>query len=217
VTGLPKGTDVEGVDLHHLAKGDGPHPRSSPIAFAELGPEIYALETAGWKYIHNPKGYSSPGTAEHGSGYFGFFQIAEEELFDLEADPGEHHNVALQRPKIAADRRGGEAPSRDVGGEPRGARGARLSRAAQLTGVSRVARALCPLRTARRPLTNTGIVNAWYISAIDFRTGKLAWRKYVGSGKQWDNAMLTLSIGPDGLLTSGMHTGVLGLRDAKKP
>jgi len=101
VTGLPKGTDVEGVDLHHLAKGDGPHPRSSPIAFAELGPEIYALETAGWKYIHNPKGYSSPGTAEHGSGYFGFFQIAEEELFDLEADPGEHHNAALQRPKIA--------------------------------------------------------------------------------------------------------------------
>jgi hypothetical protein len=64
-------------------------------------------------------------------------------------------------------------------------------------------------------LAHTGWVNAWYLSAIDFRTGELRWRRYLGSGKQWDNAMLTLSIGPDGLLTSGMFAGVAGVRDGQ--
>lgn len=63
------------------------------------------------------------------------------------------------------------------------------------------------------PLMNTGWVTAWYVTAIDFRSGQPVWRKYVGSGKQWDNAMLTMSIGPDGTLTSGMLTGLLALRD----
>lgn len=58
-----------------------------------------------------------------------------------------------------------------------------------------------------------GTDDAWYVTAVDFRTGTLAWRKYVGSGKDWDNAMLTMSIGPDGLLTSGLHAGILGVRD----
>ena len=62
-------------------------------------------------------------------------------------------------------------------------------------------------------LMNTGEVMAWYITALDFATGKMVWRKYVGSGKQWDNAMLTISIGPDGLLTSGMYAGILSVRD----
>ncbi len=64
-------------------------------------------------------------------------------------------------------------------------------------------------------LMDTGDVDAWYITALDFETGDTVWRKYVGSGKQWDNAMLTLSIGPDGLLTSGMYRGVLAVRDGK--
>lgn len=58
-----------------------------------------------------------------------------------------------------------------------------------------------------------GSDDAWYITAVDFRTGQLAWRKYVGSGKSWDNAMLTISIGPDGALSSGMYAGVLRVRD----
>ena len=66
-------------------------------------------------------------------------------------------------------------------------------------------------------LMNTGWINAWYISAIDFRTGELAWRQFLGTGKQWDNAMLTMSIGPDGLLTSGMFAGLAALRDGPDP
>jgi len=66
---------------------------------------------------------------------------------------------------------------------------------------------------AHELLQNTGIVNAWYFTAIDFATGKTVFRKYIGSGKQWDNAMLTMSIGPDGMLTSGMLGGVAAMRD----
>ena len=72
----------------------------SPVGFAELGPEIFALQTPRWKYIHNPKRYSSPGAAKDGSGYFAFFRIAIDELYDLDADPGEHHNVASRHPEI---------------------------------------------------------------------------------------------------------------------
>jgi len=64
-------------------------------------------------------------------------------------------------------------------------------------------------------LMDTGDVMAWYITAIDFETGEMVWRKYAGSGKQWDNAMLTMSIGPDGLLTSGMYAGIMAVRDKR--
>jgi hypothetical protein len=56
--------------------------------------------TPRWKYIHNPKRYSSPGAADNGSGYFGFFRIAIDELYDLQADPGEHHDVASRHPEV---------------------------------------------------------------------------------------------------------------------
>ena len=58
-----------------------------------------------------------------------------------------------------------------------------------------------------------GTDDAWYVTAIDFETGKMAWRHFLGYGEDWDNALLTMSIGPDGLLTSGMYAGILGARD----
>ncbi len=66
-------------------------------------------------------------------------------------------------------------------------------------------------------LMDTGPVNAWYLSALDFATGELQWRQYLGSGKQFDNAMLTVSIGPNGTLTSGMFAGIAALRDSPAP
>jgi arylsulfatase A-like enzyme len=98
--GLPTPESIEGVDLSALAKGEVPHAREFPVAYAELGPEIYALQTPRWKYIHNPKRYSSSGASDKGSGYFRFFEIAVDELYDLQVDPGEHHNVASQRPEV---------------------------------------------------------------------------------------------------------------------
>jgi hypothetical protein len=60
-----------------------------------------------------------------------------------------------------------------------------------------------------------GTKDDWYLTALDFRTGEVAWRHYLGKGQDWDNALLTMSIGPDGLLTSGLFAGIVGARDAK--
>lgn len=48
-----------------------------------------------------------------------------------------------------------------------------------------------------------------------FHTGKRVWRRYVGSGKQWDKAIRTTSIDPDGLLTSETFAGMSGLWDRR--
>lgn len=60
---------------------------------------------------------------------------------------------------------------------------------------------------------NTGAVNAWYFTAVDFHTGKLLWKQYAGSGKQWDNAMLTVTVGPNGTLVVGTFGGLIAVRD----
>ena len=64
-------------------------------------------------------------------------------------------------------------------------------------------------------LKDTGLVNAWYATAIDFESGERLWRKYLGSGKQWDNAMLTVTLGPDGSLVTGMAAGLALIRDGE--
>ena len=58
-----------------------------------------------------------------------------------------------------------------------------------------------------------GTDDAWYITALDFETGRTAWRHFLGYGEDWDNALLTVSISPDGLLTSGMYAGILAAKD----
>lgn len=60
-----------------------------------------------------------------------------------------------------------------------------------------------------------GTDDEWYITTIDFETGKTVWRHHLGSGGDWDNALLTISISPDGVLTSGMFAGILGAKDKK--
>lgn len=61
-----------------------------------------------------------------------------------------------------------------------------------------------------------GTADEWYITAIDFRTGKVAWRTYLGKGQKYDNALLTLNISPTGLLVSGKYSGLVGVKDVKR-
>jgi hypothetical protein len=61
-----------------------------------------------------------------------------------------------------------------------------------------------------------GTEDDWYAAATDLQKGTLAWRRYLGSGMGWeDDAMLTKSIGPDALLSSGTYSGIPGVRDAQ--
>ena len=60
---------------------------------------------------------------------------------------------------------------------------------------------------------DTGAVNTCYLTAIDFRTDEVAWKQYTGSGKQWDNAMLTVTVGPNGTLVAGTFGDLIAIRD----
>jgi hypothetical protein len=51
-----------------------------------------------------------------------------------------------------------------------------------------------------------GTPDAWYLTAIDFQTGKTAWRRLMGIGLLYNVHYAGLTISPSGVL----YTGVLG-------
>ncbi len=53
----------------------------------------------------------------------------------------------------------------------------------------------------------------WYWTAIDARTGQVAWRRYAGSGLSFNNNYAGIALGPDGSAYLGVLGGLLRLRD----
>ncbi|MFF4263534.1 hypothetical protein ACWGCK_03500 [Streptomyces virginiae] len=61
------------------------------------------------------------------------------------------------------------------------------------------------LRSARRKGA-TAMPDAWYLTALDVRTGDRAWSRPVGSGPLFDNHHAPVTLGRDG----SAHVGVVG-------
>ena len=57
-------------------------------------------------------------------------------------------------------------------------------------------------------------VDAWYFTAIDFRTGRTVFKKLAGTGLGYNNNYAPVSIGPDGSAYVGALGGLVQLRDA---
>lgn len=55
--------------------------------------------------------------------------------------------------------------------------------------------------------------DAWYFTAIDFRSGQVAYKQLAGTGILYNNHYAGVSIGPDGTLYVGALGGVVALRD----
>ncbi len=53
----------------------------------------------------------------------------------------------------------------------------------------------------------------WYLTAIDVRTGRTAWRRLTGTGTQWNNHYAAIYLGPDGSAYVATLAGVLRLKD----
>jgi hypothetical protein len=53
----------------------------------------------------------------------------------------------------------------------------------------------------------------YYWTAIDFRSGRTAWRQYAGSGLPYNNNYAGLALGPDGTAYLGVTGGMIALRD----
>lgn len=56
-------------------------------------------------------------------------------------------------------------------------------------------------------------VDAWYLTAVDFRTGERAWRQLTGTGPAYDNNWAPITIGPDGTAYVGVFNGIVAVRD----
>lgn len=58
-------------------------------------------------------------------------------------------------------------------------------------------------------------VVAWYVTAIDYKTGKTKFRVFTGTGKSWNNSYAPIVIGPNGTLYVGTFNGLVSVKDRK--
>ena len=59
--------------------------------------------------------------------------------------------------------------------------------------------------------------DAWYLTALDFRTGKTLFKRLGGEGLGYNNNYAPITLGPDGTAYVGVLGGLIGLRDATPP
>ena len=63
-------------------------------------------------------------------------------------------------------------------------------------------------------LTNTPTeVQAWYLTAIDFRTGKTVFKILTGTGKNYNNNYAPITLAPNGTAVIGCFSGIITVRD----
>ncbi|PKW12128.1 hypothetical protein SAMN05428944_0631 [Streptomyces sp. 1222.5] len=56
-------------------------------------------------------------------------------------------------------------------------------------------------------------IDAWYLTAVDFRTGRTRWKQLVGTGAGYDNNWAPITLGPDGTAYVGVFNGLAAVRD----
>ncbi|HVU74299.1 MAG TPA: hypothetical protein VHE83_15140 [Mycobacteriales bacterium] len=84
--------------------------------------------------------------------------------------------------------------------------------------VSKVSAASGLVYTYTLPGTvTTGSPLGWYLTAVDARTGKVAWSHLVGTGPSFNNFYAPVTIGPDGTLYVGTVSGLLAVRGPLTP
>lgn len=67
--------------------------------------------------------------------------------------------------------------------------------------------------TYTKPARDDGI-DAWYLTAIDFRSGRTVYRVLAGTGLGYNNNYAPVTLGPDGAAYVGALGGLVQLRDA---
>ncbi|WP_455353208.1 hypothetical protein [Streptomyces sp. SYSU K217416] len=56
-------------------------------------------------------------------------------------------------------------------------------------------------------------IDAWYLTAVDFRTGEQKWQRLTGTGPSYDNNWAPITLGPDGTAYAGVFNGIVAIRD----
>ncbi|MEU7581136.1 hypothetical protein AB0B50_26440 [Streptomyces sp. NPDC041068] len=58
-------------------------------------------------------------------------------------------------------------------------------------------------------------IDAWYLTAVDFRTGDTLWKRLAGTGIAYDNNWAPVTLGPDGTAYVGVFNGLVAVRDTE--
>lgn len=58
------------------------------------------------------------------------------------------------------------------------------------------------------------VLDAWYFTAIDIRTGKTVWSRLTGTGIQWNNHYASIYLGPDGTAYIATLAGLVRIQDS---
>ncbi|WP_370247341.1 hypothetical protein [Nocardioides sp.] len=80
------------------------------------------------------------------------------------------------------------------------------------TSVAKASHGSGLLYAYTKPARSDGI-DAWYVTAIDLRTGRTAWSRLTGTGIQWNNHYAAIYLGPDGTLYVATLAGMIRLAD----
>ncbi len=54
---------------------------------------------------------------------------------------------------------------------------------------------------------------AWYLTALDFETGKTVFKVFTGCGRNWNNSYGPITVGPNGTLYVGVFNGLVSVSD----
>ncbi len=58
------------------------------------------------------------------------------------------------------------------------------------------------------------LIDAWYFTAIDIRTGQTVWSRLTGTGIQWNNHYAAIYLGPDGTAYIATLAGLVRIKDS---
>jgi outer membrane protein assembly factor BamB len=78
--------------------------------------------------------------------------------------------------------------------------------------VSKVSARSGLLYTYTHPFQPSNGPEAWYITAVNARTGHVVWSRLAGTGPDYNNFYAPVTIGPDGTLYVGVIGGIVELR-----
>jgi hypothetical protein len=146
-------------------------------------------------------------------------------VFTRGASADENSLIAAGRSMVVENNYGYSGPTAVMGGkltEPGFARVDidRNGLGCRLVWTNTTARA--PTVVSKLSLTNgliytytiePGSSDPWYWTALDFRTGRVVWRRYAGSGVSYNNNYAGIAVSRSGHQYLGVIGGVISLRD----
>jgi hypothetical protein len=95
-----------------------------------------------------------------------------------------------------------------------GCRVAWTSAATAPTSVAKASHGNGLLYVYTKPPRDDGI-DAWYLTAIDIRSGKTVWSRLTGTGTQWNNHYAAIYLGPDGTAYVATLAGLVRVADGR--